>query len=205
MTFELHPSIGRNRNGILRQRATSQQNRGTSRIRDLKFGRAPLVRSTCPLIHINAADVPPAQAPLWQQRIGAQGLEEMAALPDAISYFPARPLTPVEHALLAEWLAVAGDVVVAYVSSRRGDDPAYYRRIVVVTNCDEGPSHLVHAPSGRDFWLVFSFHEEPRIRSFPTLRAALNSIRPVFLDDVSSSPRRRSLRGRPPTGATKLM
>ena len=133
------------------------------------------------------------------------GLEEMAAMPDAISYFPARPLTPVEHALLAEWLAVAGDIAVAYVSSRRGDDPAYYRRIVVVTNYDEGPSHLVHAPSGRDMWLVYSFHEEPRIRSFPTLRAALNSIRPVLLADVSSSPRRRGPRGRASTGAAKLM
>jgi hypothetical protein len=48
---------------------------------------------------------------------------------DALHYFPARPLRPNENALVAEWLAGAGDIAAAYVSNRRTDDPAHYRRI----------------------------------------------------------------------------
>ncbi len=101
---------------------------------------------------------------------------------DPLRYFPARPLTPDERALVAEWLASAGDIAATYVSSRRSDDPAHYRRIVVVTKPDEGPSHFVHAPAGRAIWIVFSVGRRTRIQRFPTLRAALNFIRPVFAD-----------------------
>ena len=119
---------------------------------------------------------------------------------NAISYFPARPLMPDERALVAEWLASVGDIAATYVSSRRGDDPAHYRRIVIVTKPDEGPSHLVHAPSGRDIWIVFSVGTRTRIRRFPTLRAALNSIRPVLADSV---PRRAPAHsGEPPAIVT---
>ena len=83
---------------------------------------------------------------------------------------------------MADWLALAGDVAATYVSSRRSDDPAYYRRIVVVTRPDEGPSHLIHAPSGRDIWIVFTLGQRTRIQRFPDLRAALNSVRPVLKD-----------------------
>ena len=101
---------------------------------------------------------------------------------DAIGHFPARPLTPDERALLTEWLAAAGDIAAAYVSNRREDDPVLYRRIVIVTEPDEGPSHLVHAPSGRDIWIVFSLGRRVRLQRFHTLQAALNSIRPVLVD-----------------------
>ena len=99
---------------------------------------------------------------------------------DAIRHFPARLLTPDEHALLAEWLAGAGDIAEAYASNRREDDPAYYRRIVVVTKSSEGPSHLVHVPSGRKKWVVFSLGRRSQVQTFRTLRDALNSIRPVL-------------------------
>jgi hypothetical protein len=101
---------------------------------------------------------------------------------DSIRHFPARLLTPDEHALLAEWLSAAGDIASAYVSNRRGDDPAYYRRIVIVTRPDEGPSHLIHAPMGRREWVVFSRGPAYQIDIFPTLRVALNSIRPVLVE-----------------------
>ena len=101
---------------------------------------------------------------------------------DAIRHFPARPLTPDEHALVDEWLANAGDIVAAYVSNRRGDDPAQYRRIVILTKPDEGPAYLVHAPVARNEWIVFSLGENSQIRSFPTLRVALNAVRPVLLE-----------------------
>jgi hypothetical protein len=101
---------------------------------------------------------------------------------DAIRHFPARRLTPDEHALVDEWLANAGDIAAAYVSNRRGDDPAQYRRIVIVTKPEEGPAYLVHAPVGRNEWIVFSVGENSQIRSFPTLRVALNAVRPVLLE-----------------------
>lgn len=102
---------------------------------------------------------------------------------DTIRHFPARLLTPDEHALVAEWLAAAGDVAEAYVSNRRGDDPAYYRRVIIVTKPGEGASYLVHTPTGRPEWVVFFRGPNPQIDLFPTLRAALNSIRPVLVDD----------------------
>ena len=100
---------------------------------------------------------------------------------DALHHFPARPLTPGEHALVAEWLATAGDIAAAYASNRRADDPAHYRRIIIVTKPDDGPSHLVHAPSGRNIWIVFILGRRMRVRRFLSLRDALNSIRPVLV------------------------
>ncbi len=109
---------------------------------------------------------------------------------DAIGHFPARLPTPDENALLNKWLAAAGDIAAAYVSNRRGDDPAYHRRIVIVTKPDEGPSHLVHAPMRGADWVVLIRGLIPRIEVFPTLRAALNSIRPVLTDDGVLTDRR---------------
>jgi hypothetical protein len=68
--------------------------------------------------------------------------------------FPARPPTPNERTIVAEWLAAAGDVAFAYVSSRREDDPALLHRIVIGAGPDHRPSHLVHAPPARDIWMV---------------------------------------------------
>ena len=108
---------------------------------------------------------------------------------DALRHFPARPLTPDERSLLAEWLAHAGDITSAYVSSRQSDDPALYRRIVIISKLDQGPSHLIHAPPGRLIWLVFSFERRPRIKRFRTLREALNSVRPVLPDTAADTDR----------------
>jgi hypothetical protein len=108
--------------------------------------------------------------------------QELCLMQDTIGHFPARLLTPDEHALVAEWLSLAGDVAAAYVSNRRDDDPAYYRRIVVVTKPEDGASHLVHAPAGSRNWVVFTRGPEPRMEIFATLRAALNSICPVLTE-----------------------
>jgi hypothetical protein len=102
---------------------------------------------------------------------------------DAFGHFPARLPTPDENALVVEWLAAAGDIANAYVSRRFDDDPACYRRIVVVTKPDAGPSHLVYAPTGGQRWIVFSIGSPARLDIFPTLREALNSIRPVLLSE----------------------
>jgi hypothetical protein len=99
---------------------------------------------------------------------------------DSICGLPARLLTLSENALVAEWLSMAGDVASAYVSSRRGDDLALYRCVVIVTKLDDGPSHFIHTACGQDVWTVFSFDQRTRFQRFPTLRAALNSIQTVL-------------------------
>jgi hypothetical protein len=101
---------------------------------------------------------------------------------DMIRDLPARLLAPDERTLVAEWLASAGDIAEAYVSNRRGDDPALDHRIVIVTKPEVGPSHLVHAPSGRDIWIVLTLGRRTKIQRFPTLRVALNSVRPVLVE-----------------------
>jgi hypothetical protein len=101
-------------------------------------------------------------------------------MPESIYGLPARLLTLSENALVVEWLSMAGDVASAYVSNRHGDDPALYHCVVIVTKPDDGPSHFVQTPCGRDVWVVFSFEQRKRVQRFQTLRAALNSIRPVF-------------------------
>jgi hypothetical protein len=106
---------------------------------------------------------------------------------DAIGQFPARRLSPDEHALVVEWLAAAGDVISAFVSNRRSDDPALHHRIVITTGPDDGPSHYIHAPSGRDIWIVFASGPRTRVRRFQSLRAALNSIRPVLAEAGSAN------------------
>jgi hypothetical protein len=80
--------------------------------------------------------------------------------------FPARLLTPDERALVAEWLASAGDIVDAYVSNRRVDDPALYRRIVIVLKPESRPAHLVHAPPVGTSGLYFRWADEQRSSGF---------------------------------------
>jgi hypothetical protein len=94
--------------------------------------------------------------------------------------FPARPLTPDERVVLAEWLAAAGDIALAYVSSRQSDDPALKNRIAIITEVGGQMSHLAFAPAGRDIWIVLAKGQRTRLRRYKTLHAALNSIRPVF-------------------------
>ena len=93
----------------------------------------------------------------------------------------ARILTLAERALVAEWIACAGDIGEAYVSGRRDDDPALRNRVVIVTRPEDGPTHLVHAPTRRGIWIVLSLGHRTKIQRFSTLRAALNSVRPVLV------------------------
>ncbi len=104
----------------------------------------------------------------------------LRAMQDVIRKFPARPPTPDERALLDEWVAAAGDIALAYFSSRERDDPTHRHRIVIATDAAIGPSHFIHAPLCRDIWMVFSAGRRTRIKRFRTLRDALNSIRPVL-------------------------
>jgi hypothetical protein len=108
---------------------------------------------------------------------------------DVLRTFPPRPLNPDERALVDTWLAATCNVASAYVSERRSDDPALYRRIVITVGPDPGPSLLVHAPTGISCWLVTMVGHGSEVRRFDTLRAALNSIRPVFTLNAAGSAR----------------
>ena len=104
-----------------------------------------------------------------------------------LRHLPARFPTPDERALVAEWLALASDVALAYVSSRSSDDPALYLRIVIVTKPDDGPSHIVYAPSGRDIWVVFSPGRRCGVKRFRSLQTALNSVRSVLVETAAEN------------------
>jgi hypothetical protein len=106
---------------------------------------------------------------------------------DALRHFPARPLTLTERGLVAQWLAGAGDVASAYISNRRTDDPDLHHRVVVFTKVDDGPTHIVHAPSGRDVWIVLTLGQRTKVQRYRTLRAALNSIRSVLVGAESET------------------
>jgi hypothetical protein len=106
---------------------------------------------------------------------------------DVLRTFPPRPLNPDERALVGTWLAAACDIASAYVSERRSDDPALYRRIVVTVGPDRTPSFLIHAPTGISCWLLTSVGHGSQVQRFDTLRAALDSIRPVFVLSAAGS------------------
>ena len=99
---------------------------------------------------------------------------------DILLTFPPRMLSPTEQALVQEWLRLAGDLPLAYVSQRRSDDPKFFGRVVIATGPDTKPSHTIHTPAGLALWLVTSMGPPQSVRQFNTLRDALNSVRPVL-------------------------
>lgn len=107
---------------------------------------------------------------------------------EVLRTFPPRPLNPDERELVGEWFAATGDVTSAFISERRGDDPAMYRRIVIALGPGREPSYLVHAPMGMSCWLVFVPRGDSEVHRFDTLRAALNFIRPVFAEELTALP-----------------
>ena len=55
---------------------------------------------------------------------------------DILLTFPPRMLSPAEQTLVQEWLELANDVPLAYVSQRRSDDPTFFGRVVIATGSD---------------------------------------------------------------------
>jgi hypothetical protein len=103
---------------------------------------------------------------------------------DVILTLPPRLITQWERALLAEWFAITQrddlDIARAFVSSRRGDDPTIFGKIVIVLRASREPSFLLHSPRGTAFWIVAAAPTWNQVQRYRTLRAALNSIRPVL-------------------------
>jgi hypothetical protein len=94
--------------------------------------------------------------------------------------FPPRALARRERDLVAEWLSLASDIPSAYVSTRRLDDPAMYRRIIVAAHPDASPTHIIHAPSGMRLWVKLTIGGTSQVEMFSSLACALNSIRRVL-------------------------
>jgi hypothetical protein len=86
-----------------------------------------------------------------------------------------------ERSVLLQWLAAAPDGVSAYVSQRYTDDPSLAQRIVVTIHGVRHPLYSIHCPIGADFWIVTSLVEASEIGLLPSLRAALNFVRPALV------------------------
>jgi hypothetical protein len=95
--------------------------------------------------------------------------------------YPPRELSPLERELTNEWLALAADISGAYVSGRKTDDPALYRRIVITDGSEGHPTHLIHCPEPLRLWVKMTLGTHQHVEMFDTLQTALNSIRPVLL------------------------
>jgi hypothetical protein len=101
---------------------------------------------------------------------------------DLLKTLPPRHLKPGERAMVAEWLAAAGDIASAYFSEREHDDPAIYRRIVITEGKNSGPTFLIHTPANMKIWIVLCVGSPSYARGFDSLRDALNFVRPVLLE-----------------------
>lgn len=106
---------------------------------------------------------------------------------NVILTFPPRPIAPRDRALLNDWLEATqrqgADVIAAYVSERRGDDPMIAGRIAIVVSSNpfaREPTHLVYSPSGSTFWVVAAARNSGSLERFGTLQAALSSIHPAW-------------------------
>jgi hypothetical protein len=102
------------------------------------------------------------------------------ALHELLLRYPPREIDAGERQQVDEWLARAGDISAAYISGRKSDDPALYRRIVIAAGPGDGPTHLIHAPTGLRLWLKMTLGGNPQVEMFDTLVTALNSIRRVL-------------------------
>ncbi len=99
---------------------------------------------------------------------------------DVLLKYPPREIDPVERQLIDKWLALAGDISVAYVSGRKSDDPALFRRLVIAAGPGDQPTHLIHAPVGLRLWVKLTVGGMATVEMFDTLLTALNSIRRVL-------------------------
>lgn len=93
---------------------------------------------------------------------------------------PSRALSDGERELLRVWAAAGAGDVAAYAKGRLSDDPATIGQIVVTKRDTRQALYLVQSPADADFWIVTSLVEGSEVGRFPTLRTALNCIRPYL-------------------------
>jgi hypothetical protein len=119
---------------------------------------------------------------------------------NALRTSPPRPLTDDERQLLLDWKQAAQDYS-AFVSERRSDEPAIYRRIVVSLRATRQHLYLIHGSTEPACWIIISIETGEYVESFPTLRAVLNYIEPVAIPDRRSA--RPRVQKQPATPGTR--
>lgn len=87
-------------------------------------------------------------------------------------------LSDEERELLRVWAAAGSGDIAAYVNQRRSDDPAITGQVVVTKQ--KKRLYLVHRPVNTKLWIVTSAVERSEVGRFPTLRTALDVIRPML-------------------------
>lgn len=106
---------------------------------------------------------------------------------DELPTISPRPLTDDERQLLLDWARLAKSYS-AFVSERRSDDPAIYRRIVVFRRDTNQHLYRIHAGDNSNGWIMLSAAKGDVIERFPTLLTALNHIEPVTLTMRAADP-----------------
>jgi len=92
-----------------------------------------------------------------------------------------RSISQQEQVVFERWLSAAPQGVYAFISRRSTDNPTMAQRIVVFSRGTRHPLYSLHAPLDADCWVVTSLVENDEVAWFPTLRAALNFVRPALL------------------------
>jgi len=95
---------------------------------------------------------------------------------------PPRPLTDDERRLLDDWVQAAQGFT-AFISERRTDEPAIYRRIVISVRATRQHLYLIHAAAEPACLIMLCIATGEYAGRFPTLRAVLDYIEPVALPE----------------------
>jgi hypothetical protein len=91
-------------------------------------------------------------------------------------------MTDDERLLLRDWIEAA-PAYTAFISERRTDEPAIYRRIVISLRATREHLYLVHAATEPACWVMLCIATGEYAGRFPTLRAVLDYIEPVALPE----------------------
>ena len=98
-----------------------------------------------------------------------------------------RSLTDDERLLLLDWIQAAQRFT-AFISERRSDEPAIYRRIVVSLRATRQHLYLLHAATEPAGWIMLTIATGEYAGRYPTLRAVLDYIEPVVLPERRPAP-----------------
>jgi hypothetical protein len=108
-----------------------------------------------------------------------------------------RTLTEDERQLVLDWAKTANSYS-AFVSERRNDDPAIYRRIIVFRRDTNQHLYKIHTSSESPGWIMLSAARGDYIERFGTLRGALDYVEPVSLPKFATD--RPIAKARPAAG-----
>jgi hypothetical protein len=130
------------------------------------------------ILFCSAAETVVKETPCHDTGIPRRFTSMVDAVDNSVSTSPPRPVTDGERQILLDWVDATDDLA-AFVSERRSDDPGIFRRIVVHRRATKQRLYLIHCPQNSNWWVVTSAVERENVGYFPTLRAALQFVRPL--------------------------